>query len=103
MMAKKPEDRPASMTELIALLEACKPDISTKPAAADAPKSRPELMVFNEPPAKRPAPQKTDRDPALVPRTTEPEGLATSHDFNLEDLVMYVRSDPPPNAGAPHV
>ncbi len=93
MMAKRPEDRPATMTEVIALLEACKPDISAKPAAADAPKSRPELMVFNEPPTKRPAPQKTDRDPALLPRTTEPEGLAISHDLNLEDLIMDVRSD----------
>jgi hypothetical protein len=97
MVAKRPGDRPASMTEVIALLEA------SKVAAADvkdpgvaAPKSRPELMVFDEPTLKRAAPPKTKADPSIFARREEPEGLLISHELNLEDLVMDVRPEAAP-------
>ena len=61
MMAKRPEDRPPSMTELISLLESCKADAPTKAPSAEAPKSRPELMVFIEAPLKRTPLPTTDR------------------------------------------
>jgi serine/threonine protein kinase/WD40 repeat protein/tetratricopeptide (TPR) repeat protein len=96
MMAKRPEDRPQSMTELISLLGACKADATAKASPANAPKSRPELMVFNEAPLKRPAPPKTEIDPSIFPRPTEREGLGIALDLNLEDLIMDVRSGPRP-------
>ncbi len=96
MMAKKPAERPASMTELISLLEACRADARAKAPGGEAPKSKPELMVFNEATLKRPALPRTDRDPAIFPRPTEAEGLAIDQDLNLEDLIMDVRSDPRP-------
>ena len=48
MMAKRPADRPPSMTAVIALLEAC------RTAAAEAPRSSHRLMVFDNAPADRP-------------------------------------------------
>jgi len=58
MMAKRPAERPATMTESIALLESCKASAAdATAAAAEAPKSRPELKVFDEP-LKRAAPAK---------------------------------------------
>ena len=94
MMAKRPEDRPATMTELITLLEECKALATARSASAEAPKSRPELMVFNETPIKHPAQPKTQREPAIVVRPTEREGLLNAHELNLEDLVMDVRPEP---------
>ena len=96
MMAKRPEDRPQSMTELISLLEPCKADATARAFPGNLPKSRPELLVFNEAPLKHPAPVKTERDPLIVPRTTEREGLGIVLDLNLEDLIMDVRSEPRP-------
>ncbi len=94
MMAKSPADRPASMTELISLLEPCKAE--AKAASAEAPKSKPELKVFNEAPVKRTAPRKSDREPSIFARPKEDEGLAINHDLNLEDLIVDVRSEPRP-------
>ena len=57
MMAKRPADRPESMTAVIALLESCKAAAAEAPAThpAAAPKSRPELKVFDEPAIKQAA------------------------------------------------
>jgi serine/threonine protein kinase/WD40 repeat protein/tetratricopeptide (TPR) repeat protein len=95
MLAKRPEDRPQSMTELISLLEQCKAEAAKAPAVT-TPKSKPELKVFNETPLKRPESPKTQRDPAIFARPTEREGLGIALDLNLEDLIMDVRSDPQP-------
>ena len=55
MMAKSPADRPASMTELISLLEVVQGRREGEsPDCGEAPKSKPELKVFNEAPLKRP-------------------------------------------------
>jgi serine/threonine protein kinase/WD40 repeat protein len=96
MMAKSPADRPASMTELISLLESSKADAKAIAPTAVAPKSKPELKVFNEAPQKRATPPKTDREPSIFARPKEDEGLAIDHDLNLEDLIMDVRSEPKP-------
>ncbi len=92
MMAKSPADRPASMTELISLLEPCKTE--AKATSSEAPKSKPELRVFNEVPIKRAAPAKAERKTSIYVRPKEDEGLAINHDLNLEDLIMDVRSEP---------
>jgi len=94
MVAKRPDDRPASMTEVIALLEACKGATTEASAAAgEAPKSRPELMVFNEAPLKRAGAPKTKAEPSIFARRDEPGGLRFDTELRLEDLVMDVRPD----------
>jgi len=96
MVAKRPEDRPASMTEVISLLESCKAsDTLAKPSAGAAPKPRPEPMVFHEAPPKQPPPAKTSRDPSIFARREEREGLRIDHELNLEDLLMDVRPEAP--------
>jgi serine/threonine protein kinase len=97
MMAKRPADRPASMTEVIALLEASKtaPDFNKEIGAA-APKSKPELKVFNEQPLKRAGAPKTKPDPSVFALSRETGSLLSSHELNLEDLVMDVRPEPSP-------
>ncbi len=86
MMAKKPEDRPASMTKVVALLQASKtaPELDKKTGAAP-PKSKPELMVFDAQPLKRAGPPRTKAEPSIFARRQEPEGLAIGHELNLED------------------
>ncbi len=78
MMAKRPADRPPSMTAVIALLEGC------RSAAAEAPRSAQRLMVFDNAatwPTK--------------PARSAPETLQVGPELNLEDLEMHVRTDAP--------
>ncbi len=89
MMAKKPVERPASMTEVISLLEAC------KAAPAEAPKSHPELLVFDEPTVKRAPPPKLDREASIFAQRDLPEGLPIGRELNLDDLAMDVRAETP--------
>ncbi|MGO9466281.1 MAG: protein kinase domain-containing protein [Isosphaeraceae bacterium] len=97
MMAKRPADRPATMTELIALLESCKALAAEgRAAAGEAPKSRPELKVFDEP-LKRAAPAKTKAEPSIFTVLDKTEGPPRiKEDLRLEDLVMDVRPETPP-------
>jgi serine/threonine protein kinase len=97
MMAKRPEARPASMTELISILEDCKTQAApAKPPAGEAREPRPELMVSNETPIKPPPPA-TITEPSIFARRDEREGMRIDHELNLEDLVMDVRPEPLPN------
>ncbi len=89
MMAKKPDERPASMTEVIALLEAC------KVAPAEASKSHPELLVFDEPAVKRAPSPKPDREASIFSQRDEATGLPIDRELNLDDLVMDVRAETP--------
>jgi serine/threonine protein kinase/WD40 repeat protein len=95
MMAKMPDDRPASMAAVISLLEECKKAAASARATAAAPESKPELMVFNEAPLKRANPPKSKAEPLIVARQEEHQGLLIDHELNLEDLVMDVRSEAP--------
>jgi len=104
MMAKRPEDRPASMTEVISLLESCKaPAALASTSAGEAPKRRPDPMVFGEAPLKQQPPANTSRDPSIFARREEREGLRINNELGLEDLVMDVRPETPqaPLARAP--
>jgi len=97
MMAKRPEDRPASMTEVVALLQASKtaPELEKRTEAAP-PKSKPELMVFDEQPLKRAGPPRTKAEPSIFARPQQSGGLALGQELNLEDLVMDVRPEHQP-------
>jgi serine/threonine protein kinase len=92
MMAKRPEDRPGSMNELVSLLEAA------KNAPAPAAGSKPELKVFDETVLKRAGAPRTKAEPSIFARPKEAEGLSLGNEISLEDLVMDVRSEvhPPP-------
>ena len=98
MLAKRPADRPATMTEVIALLEAARtaPLSAGRPVQAAPPKSKAELKVFDEPRQKRPGTPQPKTEPSIFARPTEAEGLGINADLNLEDLIMDVRSEPRP-------
>jgi serine/threonine protein kinase len=104
MMAKQPGGRPASMTELIALLEAAK---SAAPAAQGLgtapPKSKPDLKVFDEANLKRAGAPRTKAEPSILARPKEAEELVMGKEISLEDLVMDVRPEarPAPSPAAP--
>jgi eukaryotic-like serine/threonine-protein kinase len=83
MLAKRPADRPPSMTAVITLLEAC------RIAAAEAPRSAQRLMVFDNA-ATRPAKSVRDVAPPGVP-----ESLHVGSELSFEDLVMDVRPEVP--------
>ncbi len=102
MMAKRPDDRPASMAEVIALLESCKASgVEVEAQAGEAPKSRPELKVFNEPMLKRAGSAETKADPSIFAVGELRERTLIEHDLNLEDLVMDVRAGSPARAPSP--
>jgi serine/threonine protein kinase len=94
MMAKRPAERPATITELIALLETCKlASAEVRTASEQAPKSRSELKVFDEP-LKHAWPARTQVDPAAIP-LREASPLPSFDELRLEDLAMDVRSESP--------
>ncbi len=104
MMAKRPADRPESMTAVIALLESCKAAAVEAPAthpAAPAPKSRPELMVFDEPAINQGASRKTDPDSSIFAMRDESKGAPKGSELSLEDLVREVGSAFPAAAPSP--
>jgi serine/threonine protein kinase len=98
MMAKRPEDRPASMIEVVALLEACKEAAAQADRApAKAPRSQPELKVFNEP-LKGGGPPTTRSGPSVGARPKPAAATGVNNELSLADLAMDVRSEasPPP-------
>jgi hypothetical protein len=102
MMAKRPGDRPASMTALISLLEAAKTALEEAAAQArgTAPgalrESKPELKVFDEANLKRAGAPRTKTEASVFARPKEAAGLAMGKEISLEDLVMDVRPEPRP-------
>ena len=89
-MAKHPDDRPRSMTEVIALLEAC------RTSAGEAMEAAADLKRFAETVMKRAAPRRRDqeRDPSVLARPTEPMFPDFSPDLHLEDVVLDFRPEP---------
>ncbi len=90
MMAKRADERPASMTDVITLLESCRAEAAQAPEGAGKTRT---LQVFDDIPLKHAAPPKSDREPAILVRREELEGLHFDRDLNLEDLVMDVRPE----------
>ncbi len=94
MMAKRPSDRPESMTEIIRLLEMCKEAAEASPPQEKAPKSSPRLMVFNEGgPRKAGTPPRAGRDEPVFSERDDEVGVQIGSGLNLEDLAMDVRSE----------
>jgi serine/threonine protein kinase len=90
MMAKWPDRRPRSMTEVVALLEGCR-------TSADEPRrAHASLKTFAETVMKRAAPRRRDQegDPSVFATPGAPEIPHFDPDLDLEDLVMDFRSEP---------
>jgi serine/threonine protein kinase len=91
MMAKRPEERPASMTDVIALLEASKLATDTGIRnVAPAPQCKPAPEARNETPLKRASSPPPALDSAIFARRAEGEGTLLDRELNLRDLVMDV-------------
>ena len=93
MMAKRPEDRPASMSEVIALLHASKPSSYDTGPAAPPPQSGLAQTIINERPLERGGPPRTTIDSAIFARRMDGEDLLSDRELSLRDLIMDVRSD----------
>ena len=78
-MAKKPADRPASMTEVIALFQAAKASLDEVTAymSPDV-KSMPDPEISSETPLKRPAPPRIAVDSSIFARVPWPVALRTT-------------------------
>jgi serine/threonine protein kinase len=81
MMAKRPGDRPASMSQVIAALEACR---SSPREAGDA---SADLKTFATTFMKRAATKKRGDDASVFARPQPGSGLQFDPDLDLEDLV----------------
>jgi hypothetical protein len=92
MMAKRQEERPASMTDVIALLQASKLATDTGMGnVAPARERGPSPKVCNETPLKRASwPPPPTIDSAIFARGVEGDGMLIDSELNLRDLVMDV-------------
>jgi serine/threonine protein kinase len=91
MMAKRPEQRPASMSDVIALLQASQLATETgMRKVAPAPKCRPALEAYNEIPLKRASSPPPIIDSAIFAWGVEGDGILVDRELNLRDLVMDV-------------
>ena len=94
MMAKTPEERPASMTEVIALLQASKLSTASDAATVAPPHSPTSTAeVCKQAPAPYGRPPGPIIDSAIFTRRTESEEMVIDSKLNLWDLLMDVRSD----------
>jgi serine/threonine protein kinase len=92
MMAKRPEDRPASMSELIALLQASRP--SSDDTGPAAPRPDPGLaQAVTQGPRERGDPPQKIIDSTIFARRTDGGDMFSDHELSLRDLVTDVRSD----------
>jgi serine/threonine-protein kinase len=92
MMAKRAEERPASMTDLIALLQASKRATDAGMAkVTPAPKCTPGPEASNQTPRKgASSPPPPIIDSAIFARVVEDDGKLVDSELNLRDLVMDV-------------
>ena len=91
-----PLSRPASMGEVITLLEACQAMIAeTSAARGDGTKSRPTLLVFDEANLKRAAPATPGSEASVLARRNLALGadLGVGPALSLEDLITDVRPE----------
>ncbi len=104
MMAKRPDDRPATMTDLIRLLEMCRAAVvDAPPTKAVAPRSSAKLMIFDEGARKTEkgaARPRAGQDASVFAPRDESQGLQVGSELDLSDLARDVRSEiplaPPP-------
>jgi serine/threonine protein kinase len=95
MMAKRPEERPASMTDVIALLHESTVAADTELSRA-ARKRRPAAEACNETPLERAGSTPPIIDSAIFARRLEGDGIFIDRELKLRDLMM----DALPDAGS---
>lgn len=98
MMARNPAERPASMTEVIALLEGCRSAAAkTAPSpTAAAPESSRKPTAFDEVGTrKNVAARGAGRATAAFARRTEADALEVGPELTIEDIATDVRTDVP--------
>jgi serine/threonine protein kinase len=104
MMARRPADRPESMTAVIPLLETCLATaVEGFPTNAGiGPKSRPAVSAFDKQATKRTAPKSPGRDLSTLGRVEESEEPKKGSVLSLDDPAMDVDSvvAPPPLTAA---
>jgi serine/threonine protein kinase len=94
MMAKRREDRPASMTAVIAYLEASKIAPGWETVAANAPqRNNSAPTAAGEQHLKRAGPARTKADPSIFARPKRNAGLVFDPKLSLSDLVADYRPD----------
>jgi serine/threonine protein kinase len=94
MMAKTPEQRPASMTEVISLLQASKHSTDKHVGRVGPPPAPgPVSEACTEGPLKRGGPSPLIVDSVIFTRRVEGDATLSDQELNLRDLVMDVRSD----------
>jgi hypothetical protein len=90
MTAGPPNDRPGSMSEVIALLESCKTRSDETTGATDRATMLAESHIVDPSPRPRSSGAKPQLDASLWMRRHEPEGLRINRAVCLEDLMMEV-------------
>jgi serine/threonine protein kinase len=91
MMAKRPDDRPGSMDEVIRLLEAAGSRPDEGGTAVE------DLLAFARTAMKRAGTKPyRSRDASVFDRPRKPVGVTFDPDLRLEDLVMDFRPETPP-------
>ncbi len=105
MMARRPSDRPESMTAVIALLEASAVAAAGSPArAAEPTKSSMRTNVVDQAAIRRSATPKSGRESSMVSPDGGSEGSRMGSGLNLDDLVGDVRSELPiPSISTPTI
>jgi serine/threonine protein kinase len=93
MMAKRPDDRRASMSEVIMLLQASRPSSDDTSPAAPPPKPGPARAATDRKPLEQGGPPRTAIDSSIFAGGANGEGPQGDRQPNLRDLVMGVRSD----------
>jgi serine/threonine protein kinase len=105
MMAKQPADRPASMTEVIDVLESCEGAVAeVSPTRTALPHEPSRPTAPSEARSKKQSSAPTDgRDAPTFTQGDESEGLPVGPEFSLEGLGIDVRprTAPTPSASPP--
>jgi serine/threonine protein kinase/CubicO group peptidase (beta-lactamase class C family) len=100
MLAKQPAERPASMTELIKLLESCRTPAAEPRGPADRPlRSRPEIEVSGAAALHSAGRDQTEPQSSTSSPREGPDAFRTNADLRPEDLLMNVRPDNPATFG----
>ncbi len=94
MMTKRPEDRPESMTAVIALLETCKTAAAEPSApAVESRKSSSSSKGLDDATRTRSRSAKAGRKSSTVAQRLDESGEPYGSDFSLDDLNLDVRSE----------
>ncbi len=105
MMARQQDDRPGSMTEVIALLESCRSSTTESLLPTDESQAASARSKdIDESALTRVAPRESGRDSSIFARLDGPSNVPVGSDLDLEELVLDMRREiPPPTLSEPTV